>query len=212
MHVAPILRDLIVLLTVSLPVVFLCRRLGMPAVVGFLATGILIGPTATGLVASSARVAMLAEMGVVLLLFTIGLEFSLTRLGRMSRFLFGCGSLQFVSTAGIVYAAAWGFGYEPGESLVLGFIVALSSTAVTLTLLENRGELEAQHGSLTLAVLLFQDLCVLPIMLVLPLIARSETVTSVPVLRITWPPISLGSLPSNPVGTARLRRSVLSKT
>jgi CPA2 family monovalent cation:H+ antiporter-2 len=178
MHVAPILRDLIVLLTVSLPLVFLCRRLGMPGVVGFLATGILIGPTATGIVESPERVEMLAEMGVVLLLFTIGLEFSLARLAKMSRFLFGCGSLQVFSTGGIVYAVAWALGYEFGESLVLAFIVALSSTAVTLTLLENRGELEAQHGGLTLAVLLFQDLCVLPIMLILPLVAESESATA----------------------------------
>ncbi len=173
MHVAPVITDLVVLLATSLPVVFLCQKLGLPALVGFLLTGIVIGPSATGLIASVDRVETLAEVGVVLLLFTIGLEVSLSTLARMRRTVFGSGSLQVVATAALAAAAALAFGLTPARALVLGFVAALSSSAVALKILSDRGESETPHGQMALGVLLLQDFAVLPMLLVLPALGGS---------------------------------------
>jgi CPA2 family monovalent cation:H+ antiporter-2 len=177
LHAEPLLFDLVVLLSASLPVVFLCHRLSLPAVVGFLLTGLVIGPSALGFVDSLDRVSTLAEIGVVLLLFTIGIEFSLERLAKISRVLIGAGGLQVGSTVIVTTVLAQFVGLDLGPSIVVGFIVALSSTAVSLAVLEDRGELDSPHGGLMLAVLLFQDLCVLPMLLVLPLVAGGGEAT-----------------------------------
>jgi CPA2 family monovalent cation:H+ antiporter-2 len=181
-HGATWLTDLVVLLAASLPIVFVCQRVGMPALVGFLLTGIAIGPTAAGLIASTEDVNFLAELGVVLLLFTIGLEFSLERLSRLARDLVVGGTLQVALTLAVVVLMALLAGYGASEAVVIGFAVSLSSTAVVLTLLAGRGELYAPHGQLTLAILLFQDLCVLPMMLVLPILGRDTGVALFDVL------------------------------
>jgi CPA2 family monovalent cation:H+ antiporter-2 len=173
---APLLRDLVFLLAASLPVVFVARRLGLPALVGFLLTGILIGPNGLGVVESAERVQLLAEVGVVLLLFTVGLEFSLSRLAKMGRLLLGAGTLQVVVTTLVAGAGAFAMGYELASATVFGFAMALSSTALTLTVLESRGDFEAPYAGPMLAVLLFQDLCILPMMTVLPLMAGTGAV------------------------------------
>ncbi|RMF23782.1 MAG: hypothetical protein D6760_04740 [Deltaproteobacteria bacterium] len=173
MHVPPVLTDLVVLLTVSLPVVFLCQKLGLPAVVGFVVTGVVIGPSATGLIASSGRVETLAEIGVVLLLFAIGLEVSLASLLRLRRVVLTSGLLQVATTTAVAAAAAATFGLDWGPSLVAGFVVALSSTAVALKTLADRGDADTPHGQLALGVLVFQDIAVLPMLFVLPLLAGS---------------------------------------
>jgi CPA2 family monovalent cation:H+ antiporter-2 len=176
-HDFPLIADLLILLAVSLPVVFLTRRLGLPALVGFLLTGVALGPGALGAVESADRVTRLAEIGVMLLLFTIGLEFSLARLGRMARLLIGAGSIQVGVTVAVVGFGAWMFDYTGAQAAVLGFIVALSSTALCLAMLESRGELESAYAGPTLAILLFQDLCVVPILMVLPVLAGAGKVS-----------------------------------
>jgi CPA2 family monovalent cation:H+ antiporter-2 len=178
MHELPLLADLLVILAASLPVVFLTRRLGLPALVGFLATGVVLGPGVFALVESAERVHRLAEIGVMLLLFTIGLEFSLARLGNMARLLVGAGSIQVGVTMTAVSASAWVAGYAGTQAVVLGFIVALSSTALCLAMLESRGELEAVYAGPTLAILLFQDLCVVPMLMVLPVLAGAGEVSA----------------------------------
>ena len=179
---APLLRDLVFLLAASLPVVFLTRRLGLPALVGFLLTGILIGPNGLAVIESSERVQLLAEIGVILLLFTVGLEFSLERLAKMRRILLGAGTLQVVGTTLLAGAVALAAGYRLSEAVVVGFVAALSSTALALAVLETRGELASPHAGSTLAVLLFQDLCVLPMMTALPLLAGTGSVSLVTAL------------------------------
>ena len=176
MHVPPVLTDLVILLASSLPVVFLCQKLGLPAVVGFVLTGVVIGPSATGLIASSGRVETLAEIGVVLLLFTIGLEVSLAALTRLRRVVLASGLLQvgLTTLAGAAVGAAVGLG--PGPALVVGFVVALSSTAVALKTLADRGEADTPHGQLALGILVFQDFAVVPMLLVLPLLAGAAGV------------------------------------
>src|SRR5207249_41771 len=167
----PVLRDLAVIFAVSLLVILLFHRLKLPALPGFIVAGVLLGPNALGLVSDVHQVESLAEVGVILLLFTIGIEFSLGRLREMGRQVVGGGLAQVGLTVGITTAVAAGFGLAWPVALVLGFLIALSSTAIVLKGLTDAGEIDAPHGRLATGVLIFQDLCVVPMMLVLPFLA-----------------------------------------
>jgi len=166
-----ILRDLAVIFAGSLLVILLFYRLKLPALPGFIVAGILLGPNALGFVSDPHDVESLAEVGVILLLFTIGIEFSLSRLREMGRQILAGGIAQMGFTvlatlaAGIAILGAW------RVALFLGFLIALSSTAIVLKVLTDSGEIDAPHGRLATGVLIFQDLCVVPIMLVLPFLA-----------------------------------------
>ena len=174
MDVTHLLRELVVLLTASLPLVFFCRRFGVPTLTGFLLAGIAIGPSAFALIRSVEVVETLAEIGVVLLLFTIGLEFSLRRLVNLGGQFLGSGLTQLFLTAVVAFAVARAFGFPNGTSAVLAMAVALSSTAVAMTWLETRSEILAPHGQRALSILLFQDLAVLPIMLGVSFMGRAD--------------------------------------
>jgi CPA2 family monovalent cation:H+ antiporter-2 len=178
MHTAELLRDIVLLLAASLPIVFVFQRIRVPALVGFIVAGTLIGPSATGLIRSTETADTLAEIGVVLLLFTIGLDFSLAELSGLRRFAVGGGGAQVLVTVGAVTMLANLAGLPFAESVVVGFLVALSSTVIVLKVLSDRGEIESPHGRTVLGVLLFQDLCVLPMMLLLPVLARPEGISA----------------------------------
>lgn len=167
----PLLADIVVILALSVGVLILFHRARIPAVVGFFLTGILAGPHGFGLVQAVHQVEILAEVGVVLLLFVIGLEFSVETLLRMGRTLLLGGSTQVLLTGAAGFAAGLLLGVGTGEALFLGFLLALSSTVVVLRLIQERGELDAPHGRTALGVLIFQDLAVVPMMLLLPLLA-----------------------------------------
>src|SRR6266545_4117148 len=170
-----ILRDLAIIFAGSLVVILVFHRLKLPALPGFIVAGVLLGPNALGLVSDVHQVENLAEVGVILLLFTIGIEFSLGRLREMGRQVIGGGLAQVGLTVGITSAVAAGFGLAWPVALLLGFLIALSSTAIVLKGLTDGGEIDAPHGRLATGVLIFQDLCVVPIMLVLPFLAgKSE--------------------------------------
>ena len=166
-----VLRDLAVIFAGSLLVILLFHRLKLPALPGFIVAGMILGPNALGLVSDPHRVESLAEVGVILLLFTIGIEFSLSRLKEMGRQVLvgGLGQMGFtvVATvaAGIAFLPSW------RVALFLGFLIALSSTAIVLKGLTDKGEIDAPHGRLATGILIFQDLCVVPIMLLLPFLA-----------------------------------------
>ena len=166
-----VLRDLAVIFAGSLLVILAFYRLKLPALPGFIVAGILLGPNALGLVSDPHRVESLAEVGVILLLFTIGIEFSLSRLKEMGRQVLAAGSAQMAFT--VVATLAVGLAFLSGwrVALFLGFLIALSSTAIVLKVLTDKGEIDAPHGRLATGVLIFQDLCVVPIMLVLPFLA-----------------------------------------
>ncbi len=170
MEHAGILEDLAVIFAVSLLVILVFHRIKLPAVPGFIVAGVLLGPNALGLVSDVHAVENLAEVGVILLLFTVGIEFSLGRLKEMGRQVVAGGLLQVGLTVGATAAIAasmvpWRTG------LFLGFLLALSSTAIVLKILTDRGEIDAPHGRLATAILIFQDLCVVPIMLTIPFLA-----------------------------------------
>jgi len=164
-HVPPILRDLVILVGLAIPVVALVSRLRIPTIVGFLLTGIAIGPYGLGLIREVASVQALAEIGVVLLLFSIGLELSLTRTLRMGRALIQAGGIQVVSTLAVVAAVAAILGAPPAHAVVFGALAALSSTAIVLKVYSDRGTLDGPDGRIVVPVLVFQDLCIIPLVL-----------------------------------------------
>ncbi len=171
MEIQHFLFDSLVILGASVAVLLVSHRLRLPGVVGLLLTGVLIGPSGLGLFPDPERVEVFAEIGVVFLLFAIGLELSLERLQEIRRaFLLG-GAVQAGLTLGLVLAIALGWGFAPLEALFIGFVVVLSSTAVVLTLYDERRELEAPHGQVVLGILLFQDFLVVPMIVLTPVLA-----------------------------------------
>jgi len=166
-----LLRDLIVLYGLAVVIAFLARRARMPTVVGYLLTGLIAGPFGLRMIPDTAGVEILAEVGVALLLFTIGLELSIVKLLKMREVVLGAGSMQVGATILICFGGLLFVGFMAREGLFWGFLVAASSTAIVLKLLQERGELDTVHGRIVLGVLLFQDLCVVPMMALVPALA-----------------------------------------
>lgn len=170
------LQDLVIILAAAVAVVAFLRYLQVPSIAGFIVAGTIVGPNALGLVKDLHQVEILAELGVVLLLFGIGLELSLSRVRRLWRPIVIGGAAQVGGTILVVIGISLLFGRDIRTGLLLGFIFAVSSTAIVLRGLSTRGELETPHGRLTLGILIFQDLCVVPMVLVIP--ALGETAGS----------------------------------
>ena len=166
------LQSVLVLLASSVIAVAVCQSLRVPPMVGYLVTGLALGPHALGVVSEREETHQLAELGVVFLMFSIGLEFSLAKLKSMRRLVFGLGLAQVGATTalGILAAAALGASWQIG--LALGGIAAMSSTAIVSKLLAERGELDSSHGRQVIAVLLFQDLAVVPLLVLIPVLGR----------------------------------------
>lgn len=171
MHEFDILKDLVIVLGAAVIVVAVLRRLRLPSIAGFILTGVLVGPTSLGLVSGTHEVEVLAEVGVILLLFGIGLELSLDRVRRLWKVTLVGGGLQVAMTMVATASAGMWLGLEAGPAIFVGCVVSVSSTAVVLRGLSTRGELEAPHGRLAVGILVFQDLCVVPMILALPFLA-----------------------------------------
>lgn len=171
------IQDLTILLIVSLPINLLFHKIKLPSIAGFLVAGVVIGPHAMGLIPHPQSVEHLAEIGVILLLFIIGLEFSLGRFLKHLVRLLGAGSLQLALTTLAVFLIMDASGFPQPQSLAVGLILALSSTAVVLKMITDRAELDTVHGRTCVGILLFQDLCVVPLMLIFPLLAQSGDVS-----------------------------------
>jgi CPA2 family monovalent cation:H+ antiporter-2 len=162
----------LLLLGASVLAVVLFRRINLPPVLGYLLVGSLIGPHAFNFMKDVADAQSLAEFGVVFLMFSIGLEFSLSKLYAMKRIVFGLGGLQVVLTMLIVTGIALLCGYSWQLGLAIGGVLAMSSTAVISKLLTERLELDAPHGRDIIGVLLFQDLAVVPLLILLPSLSK----------------------------------------
>jgi len=167
----PLLNDIVIIFGLSIAVLFICHRLRVPAIVGFLLTGIFVGPYGLGLVKAVQEVELFAEVGVVLLLFTIGIEFSLERLSQIRKSVLAGGSLQVFLTFLAASFIAREFGQSLGEAIFIGFLVSLSSTAIVLRLIQERAEVDSPHGRTTLGILIFQDIIIVPMIMVTPLLA-----------------------------------------
>ena len=168
------LQDLVVILAAAVVVVAFLRYLKVPSIAGFIVAGTIVGPNALGLVRDLHQVEILAELGVVLLLFGIGLELSLSRVRRLWRPIAIGGAVQVGVTILAVIGISVLFGLDIRSGLLIGFIVAVSSTAIVLRGLSTRGELETPHGRLALGILIFQDLCVVPMVLVIPVLGDTS--------------------------------------
>jgi CPA2 family monovalent cation:H+ antiporter-2 len=181
MHTPQLFADLLVILLASVPVAYLCLRLRLPLVVGFMLTGIAIGPYGLGLISDISGVEILAEIGVMLLLFSIGLEFSLARLREMKRLVLLGGGLQVGVTIGVVAFTAYMIGREIEQAVFFGFLVALSSTAIVLKSYVDRNEVDAPHGRAGVGILLFQDISIVFMLLLIPMLAGQggESMSSV---------------------------------
>jgi len=173
-HSPPLLQDLLVLLLASVPIAFIFHRLRLPTIVGLMITGVLIGPHSLGLIKDVHAIEMLAEIGVALLLFTIGLEFSLRRMLEMRRLVLLGGSLQVILTTLLVTGIANLLGRPLNEAVFFGFLFALSSTAIVLKCYADRAEIDAPHGRAAVGILLFQDLSIVPMMLMIPILSGRE--------------------------------------
>ena len=174
MHDFVFLKDLVVIISVAIVVVILFHRFKLPSIAGFILSGLLVGPNGLGWINDTHQVEMLAEIGVALLLFGIGVELSLEKLKRIWRLAAIGGFLQVTLTTLAAYGVSLSFGFDGKASLTIGIVVALSSTAIVMKGLEERGEINAPHGRLILGILVFQDFSVVPAMLLIPMLIGVE--------------------------------------
>jgi CPA2 family monovalent cation:H+ antiporter-2 len=175
MHASQSLQDVLIILAAAVLVVPIFQRLRSSPVLGYLVAGTLIGPAGMAIVSDVSGVMVLAHFGVVFLLFTIGLELSIERLKAIRLHVFGLGGLQVVLTAALFYLGARWLGQPREAAAILAGGLALSSTAIVLQILVERGELSTRHGRLSFAVLLLQDLAVVPLLTLVPLLAAGGT-------------------------------------
>ena len=177
-HNLPVLRELVLLAGCSLVIVLLFRRVKLPPVVGFLVTGVLLGPGGFGLIRDPTTISTLAEIGVVLLLFTVGLEFSIADLRKLGVKAALAGIGQVVVTSAVVTLVLVMAGVPPARAVFFGLLLAPSSTALVFRLLTDRNELQAPHGKLITAILLVQDLAVVPMAMMVPTLAEWQSGTA----------------------------------
>jgi glutathione-regulated potassium-efflux system ancillary protein KefC/glutathione-regulated potassium-efflux system protein KefB len=164
-----LLHEAVIYLLAALIMVPISRKLGFGSVLGYLAAGIIIGPFGLGLIKDTEHILHFAELGVVFLLFVIGLELQPSRLWVLRRMIFGLGGTQVIVSAGAIAAVGIAFGLALKEAVLVGFILALSSTAFVLQMLAEKKELMTAHGRAAFAILLFQDLAVIPLIAILPM-------------------------------------------
>ena len=169
------LTEILLVLLMATAVAVIFQKFHLPTILGFLLTGVIIGPQGLGILSDSEHIRMLAELGVVLLMLTIGLEFSVERLHGMQNVAVIGGSLQILVSIGLSMAFGWWRGWTFYESFFLGSVIALSSTAIVLKYLMDRGEIDSPHGRIALSILIFQDLAVVPIMIFLSAFGQSAS-------------------------------------
>ncbi len=174
MHL-PLFQDILIILGFSVIVVFLLQRIHLPSILGFLITGIIIGPDGLSLIGAGHEVDIISEIGVILLLFVIGLELSLKQLASIRKTIFIGGTLQVGLAIAITALINRLMGFAWNESVFIGFLVSLSSTAIVLKILQDRNEISAPHGRNALGILIFQDIIVIPMILVTPILAGETT-------------------------------------
>ncbi|WP_375585883.1 cation:proton antiporter [Cyclobacterium xiamenense] len=167
----PLLSDIVVIFGLATLVILLFMRLKLPTIIGYLLTGAIAGPYGLSLVDASTAVDVLSEIGVILLLFVIGMEFSLKSLMAIKKAVFIGGSLQVILTIAVTSLITYAFGYDWNKAVFFGFLFALSSTAIVLKLLQETGQINSLSGRTTLAILIFQDIIIVPLVLFTPMLA-----------------------------------------
>lgn len=173
----PMLSDIVLIFGLATLVILLFMRFKIPTIIGFLFTGALAGPYGLSIVNASTTVDVLSEIGVILLLFVIGMEFSLKSLMAIKKAVFIGGALQVVLTIASTAVISYFFGFEWNVAVFIGFLFSLSSTAIVLKILQEAGQVNTISGRTTLAILIFQDIVIVPLMLFTPMLAgKSDNV------------------------------------
>ncbi|MDP2846681.1 MAG: cation:proton antiporter [Humidesulfovibrio sp.] len=179
--------EILTIFGLSVAVIYLCHKVRIPPIVGFLITGVIAGPYGLGLVSAVHEVEILAEVGVVLLLFTIGLELSMGELVRLRKSVLLGGGGQVLFSIVAFGALAYALGQSISHSVFVGFLAALSSTAIVLKIFQQRAEMDSVHGRISLSILIFQDLVIVPMMLVIPFLAGQAGGQGGSSLSFLWP-------------------------
>ncbi len=180
-----ILQDLVLIFGVSAVLVFVLGRLNIPSIVGFLIAGIILGPHGFRIIKDMHEIEIFAEIGVILLLFTIGIEFSMQRLLRMKKIVLAGGGFYVLFAIGVTAAIVYFVTGQINQSIFFGFLIALSSTAIVMKMLAEKGESDSPHGRVMIGALIFQDLCVVPLMLLTPALSGEGINVIDVVLQIT---------------------------
>lgn len=170
----PLLRDIVIILGLSVLIVLLFYRFKLPSILGLLITGVLVGPHGMNLIHSHEGVELLAEIGIIFLLFVIGVEFSLKGLSSIKGIVIGGGMMQVFGTIIVVTSVAYSFGISLASAVFLGFLFSMSSTAIVLKMMHELGEITSPHGRVSVAILIFQDIIVVPMMLLVPILAGAS--------------------------------------
>ena len=168
-----LIKDLTILLLVSLPINILFHKIKLPSTIGFLVAGVIIGPYELHWINDPRSINHLAEIGVVLLLFVIGLEFSLAKILKNLTEVIGGGIAQLVLTTLAIFLMLTVLGLHKNQAFTLGLLAALSSTAIVLKMITDQAEIDTLYGRLCIGILLFQDVCVVPVMIIVPLLAQT---------------------------------------
>ena len=167
----PILKDIVIILGLSIFIILLFQKIKVPSLLGFLLAGIIAGPYAFNLISSQHEVELLSEIGIIFLLFIIGIELSLKGLAAIKKTILIGGGMQVGGTILITAAVSYFLGIPLNSGVFIGFLFALSSTAIVLKILQEKGEVTSPHGRVAVAILIFQDIIVVPMMLLTPLLA-----------------------------------------
>lgn len=178
--------DVLILLFAAVLLVAIFRRLGQPVILAYLLAGVLLGPYGAAVITGQAIMQTIAELGIVFLMFSLGLEFSLPRLIAMRMLVLGMGGLQVLFTSSLFFWLAWWWGLSLSQALVVAGTLALSSTAVVIKQLGEQKQLHTRRAQLGVSVLLFQDLAVVPLLVMIPILARPEVQGSALLAEIAW--------------------------
>ncbi len=167
----PFLKEIVTIFSLAILVILVCNKIKLPAIVGFLLTGVMAGPHGFALLNDVEDVETFATIGIILLLFTVGMEFSLKKIFEYKRYFLIGGAAQVGMSVLTTIVIGFFFNLTFGESIFWGFLLSLSSTAIVLRVLDERSESDTPHGRLTVGIMIFQDIVAIPMMLVTPLLS-----------------------------------------
>ncbi|HAE72935.1 MAG TPA: potassium transporter, partial [Gammaproteobacteria bacterium] len=174
-----LLIQIVLLLAIAVITVSVSRRLHFPPILGYIIVGVIVGPNGFGFIDKAENIELLAEFGIVFLLFAIGLEFSIGQMIAMRRQVFGMGAVQVFVTATVIYLITYLAGLDTNTSIVIASAFALSSTAIVIKQLTEQSEIRSRHGRSALGILIFQDIMVIPLLILIPALAMSGDVNGI---------------------------------
>ena len=177
MHDYTIFKDIVLILLVSIPVIVIFNKMQLPSIVGFLIAGIILGPSVLKIISNPDQIEIMAEIGVILLLFAVGLELSLKELVSIRKILLVGGGLQVLITILVTAVIIYVIGLQIKQAIFFGILVSLSSTVIVLKLYSDKDELDAPHGKISLGILIFQDLAIVPLFLAVNLLGTTDEIS-----------------------------------